>query len=159
MELSELFRPKDFVLGFAPADKWDAIGQLVEHAVATGRLPAAAAPGVRDAVIQRERSMSTGMERGVAIPHAACEALERVQAVVGIVGAKGGLPFDSIDAQPSRIIVLLLIPRAQKLVHIRTLAEIARVLGHDAVREALLAARTGAEAWEALRQGEGAHPG
>jgi len=159
MELTELLRPKDFVLDFEPSDKWDAIGRLVEHAVAAGKLAAADAPAMRDAVIQRERSMSTGMERGIAIPHAACEGLERVQAVAGIVGGRAGLPFDAIDGQPSRIIVLLLIPRAQKLVHIRTLAEIARVLGHDAVREALLAARDGAEAWSALRQGEGAHPG
>lgn len=159
MELTELLRPADFVLGFDPTDKWDAIGRLLEHAVGTGRLSAAAAPTIREAILQRERSMSTGMERGIAIPHAAVEGIERVQAVVGIIDRPGGLAFDAIDAQPSRIVVLLLIPRAQKLVHIRTLAEIARVLGHDSVREALLAARTVEEAWEALRQGEGAHPG
>ena len=159
MELTELLRPKDFVLGFEPEDKWDAIGQLVDHAVATGKLPAAGAQAMRDAVVSRERSMSTGMERGIAIPHAAVDGLERCQAVVGIVARRNGLAFDAIDAQPSRIVVLLLIPRSQKLVHIRTLAEIARVLGQDAVRTALLSATSCGEAWEALRQGEGAHPG
>jgi len=49
-----------------------------------------------------------------------------------------------------QLIVLLLIPRSQKLLHIRTLADIARVLGNDEVRKSLLAARTQDEAWQAL---------
>ena len=48
------------------------------------------------------------------------------------------------------VIVLLLIPRAQKLLHIRTLAGIARVLGDEAVRSALLKATGEREAWRAL---------
>ena len=53
----------------------------------------------------------------------------------------------------TRLVVLLLIPRSQKLLHIRTLAEVARVLGKDSVREALLAASSGEEAWHALAEG------
>jgi PTS system fructose-specific IIA component len=158
MELAELFRPEDFLVGFEPADKWDAISRLLNHVVEVGRVPAATVERIRDAVVQRERSMSTGMERGIAIPHAAVEGIASVQAAIGIVGRPEGLAFESIDAQPARIVVLLLIPRAQKLLHIRTLAEIARVLGQDSVRTALQAATTGEEAWEALRQGAGAHP-
>lgn len=152
MELTELLLPEDLVLDFHPKDKWEAMGELLQHAVARGRVSAEALPAIRDAVLARERSMSTGMERGIAIPHAAVEGVSAVQAVVGIVQNGPGLDFDAIDAQPARIVVLLIIPRAQKLVHIRTLAEIARVLGQDAVRAALLAARSGSEAWEALRR-------
>jgi mannitol/fructose-specific phosphotransferase system IIA component (Ntr-type) len=158
MELTELFQPSDFVLGFEPTDKWDAIARLIDRTVAAGRIRPDQAEPIREAVVQRERSMSTGMERGIAIPHAAVEGIDRVQATIGIVAREDGLAFESIDAQPARLVVLLLIPRAQKLLHIRTLAEIARVLGQESVREALQAATTGAEAWEALRQGEGAHP-
>jgi len=158
MELTELFQPTDFVVDFEPADKWDAISRLLDHAVERGRIAADAAEGIREAVVQRERSMSTGMERGIAIPHAAVEGIDAVQAAIGIVGRPEGLAFESIDAQPARIVVLLLIPRAQKLLHIRTLAEIARVLGQDSVRASLQAAKTPEAAWEALRLGEGAHP-
>jgi mannitol/fructose-specific phosphotransferase system IIA component (Ntr-type) len=51
-------------------------------------------------------------------------------------------------------VVLLVIPKAQKLLHIRTLADVARVLGKDAVREQLLAAESPQAAWYALRTGE-----
>src|SRR5439155_12861099 len=132
-----------------PADKWDAIQKLVGHLVQRGRLPAAAQAGIVEAVLARERSMSTGMEHGIAIPHAAVDGVETVLACMGIVSNPSGLSFESIDGRPTRVVVLLVIPRAQKLLHIRTLADIARVLGRDSVREHLIAAHTSAEAWAA----------
>jgi len=156
MRLTELFRAEDILLPFAPADKWDAISKLVQHLVARGRIPAASAPPILEAVLARERSMSTGMEHGIAIPHAAVDGVDSVVACMGLVTAGEGLPFASIDGKPARVVVLLVIPRAQKLLHIRTLADIARVLGRDAVREALLGAATSRSAWEALAEGEAA---
>jgi mannitol/fructose-specific phosphotransferase system IIA component (Ntr-type) len=105
-------------------------------------------------VLTRERSMSTGMERGIAIPHAAVDQVDRVVACMGIVSRPAGLAFESIDGQPARLIVLLVIPRSQKLLHIRTLADVARVLGIDSIRDALTAATTPAQAWEALVAGD-----
>ena len=156
MELRQLFSPADLLVNFEPSDKWDAIKKLLQHLVDAGRINSASAPAVMEQVLARERSMSTGMERGIAIPHAAVEQVDKVIACMGIVSRAGGLPFESIDAQPARLIVLLVIPRSQKLLHIRTLADVARVLGNDAVREALIAAQTPAEAWEALATGDAA---
>jgi mannitol/fructose-specific phosphotransferase system IIA component (Ntr-type) len=154
MELRQLFAPADLLVGFDPTDKWDAIARLVQHLVAQGKLPAAAAPAVVDQVLSRERSMSTGMERGIAIPHAAVEQADHVIACMGIVQRERGLDFESIDGQPTRLVVLLVIPRSQKLLHIRTLADVARVLGNDAVREAIVSAADSARAWESLASGE-----
>lgn len=154
MELSRLFAPEDLLVGFDPRDKWDAIGKLVEHLVSRGQIPTAASARVLEQVLARERSMSTGMERGVAIPHAAVEDVQRVTAAMGIVSKPSGLAFESIDAQPARLIVLLVIPRAQKLLHIRTLADVARVLSNESVRNGLIAAPTAQEAWNVLSRGE-----
>jgi PTS system fructose-specific IIA component len=158
MDLAELLHPQDFLLDFDPPDKWEAIEALLDHAVSRGKIGVEVEEEIRESVIARERSMSTGMERGIAIPHAAVEGLDRAQAVVGVVTREEGLAFESIDAQPARLVVLLLIPRAQKLLHIRTLAEIVRVLGQEAVRDALAAAKDGEQALQALLRGEGAHP-
>jgi mannitol/fructose-specific phosphotransferase system IIA component (Ntr-type) len=156
MDLSQLFRPEDLLVDFAPGDKWDAIAKLVAHLAEAGRLPAESSKAVLEQVLARERSMSTGMERGIAIPHAAVDQVDRVVAAMGIVSRPEGLSFESIDARPARLIVLLIIPRSQKLLHIRTLADVARVLAIESVREALLAARSGAQAWEALQAAEAA---
>ncbi len=152
MRLQDLLRPEDLVLDFEAIDKWDALDKLMERLVANRRIPEEVASAAREAVIGRERSMSTGMERGLAIPHAAVEGVEEVLGVLGVLPADRGLNFDSIDAGPSHLVVLLLIPRSQKLIHIRTLADIARVLGRDSVREALLAASSPEEAWAALAE-------
>lgn len=154
MRLSELFGERELIVGFDPADKWDAIRALVDHLVAGGRLPAERSDAILDAVLSRERSMSTGMESGVAIPHAAVDELETVVAGMGLVTRPEGLSFDSIDGQPARIVVLLVIPRQQKLLHIRTLADVARLLGQAQVREELLGAATPADAVAVLTRHE-----
>lgn len=156
MRLSELFCAEDVLVGFQSKDKWEAIGKLVEHLVQRGRLKAESAPQIRELVTAREKSMSTGMEHGIAIPHAAVDGVDGVVACMGIIREESGLPFDSIDGKPARIVVLLVIPRAQKLLHIRTLADIARVLGRDAVRESLLQSASAKDAWAALAEGDAA---
>ncbi len=152
MQLHELLQPDDLLVDFRPSDKWDAIPRLVEHLVARGRVDAETAKRVEEAVLQRERSMSTGIEHGIAVPHAAVEGLEEVTACMGIVGGENGLNFESIDGRPTRLVVLLAIPPAQKLLHIRTLGDIARILGKESVREALLQATDASEAWSVLRE-------
>lgn len=154
MELRQLFAPSDLIVGFDPADKWDAIARLVQHLVGQGKLPTAAASSVIEQVLARERSMSTGMERGIAIPHAAVEQADHVIACMGIVQRERGLDFESIDGQPTRLVVLLVIPRSQKLLHIRTLADVARVLGNEGVRESIVSAADPARAWESLAAGD-----
>ncbi len=154
MRLHELFKPTDLIVAFDPVDKWDSIGRLVDHLEQQGKIPADSAQDISDAVLGRERSMSTGMEHGIAIPHSAVEGISEVAACMGIVQREKGLNFESIDGRPARLVVLLVIPRAQKLLHIRTLADIARVLGQDSVRAALNVAESSEEAWSALREAE-----
>jgi len=155
MRLQELLPPEHIVVGLEAADKWEVIDRLLEHLVQRGAVPGANSRVLQEAVLQRERSMSTGMERGIAIPHAAVDGLEKVVAAMGLLGKEGspGVPFDSIDASPAWIVVLLLIPRQQKLVHIRTLADLARHLGSEETRRALRLARDSNAAWKALARG------
>lgn len=154
MKPSELLGPDDLLLGFNPADKWTCIQDLVQHLVQSGRLAADLADSVREAVLSRERSMSTGMEEGVAIPHAALEDVSEVIACLGVIQGEQGLDFESIDGRPTRLVVLLVIPKSQKLLHIRTLADIARVLSKDLVRKELLAASDPLRAHAVLVAGE-----
>ena len=154
MRPSELLDPGDVLLDFQPTDKWQAIDDLVHHLVATGKLPVALEESVRDAVLDRERSMSTGMERGVAIPHAAVEEVSELLAVMGVVQDGEGLDFESIDGQSARVVILLVIPKGQKLLHIRTLADIARVLTKESVRAKLVETREQVEAHAVLVAGE-----
>jgi mannitol/fructose-specific phosphotransferase system IIA component (Ntr-type) len=156
MQLSELITIDDVLVPFEANDKWDAIRRLVDHLVDTGRVAAQEGEAIHEAVVARERSMSTGMEHGIAIPHAAVDGIEDVIACLGILPADEGLVFESVDGRRTQLIVLLVIPRSKKLLHIRTLADIARVLSREAVREALIQSTDGEAAWRILSEGEAA---
>ena len=153
MRLQELFRPEDVLVDFEPRDKWDAIDLLLTHMTVGGRIPQPHVEDISDAVVARERSMSTGMEHGISIPHAAVDGIEEAMAALGIVRRPEGVNFESIDGSHTQLVVLLLIPREEKLLHIRTLADVARVLGNESVRKSLVQAETAGEAWHALSEG------
>ncbi|MHC4515753.1 MAG: PTS sugar transporter subunit IIA [Planctomycetota bacterium] len=153
MKLSELLTEKSVILPLPAADKWQAIRLMAASMVATGALPADQLAAVEAALVAREESMTTGMEDGIAIPHAAVDHVPEAVAVLGI--APEGVPFEALDGQPARILVCLVIPRAQKLQHIRTLAEIAKLLSRAPVRERLLSCDAPQQVLEAIAAEEG----
>ena len=144
MKLSHLLNQELVLLPMEAEDKWQAIRLLAAAAVGSGRVKASLGASVEAALVTRERSMTTGMEQGIAIPHAAVDGIEEVVAVLGVSPA--GIPFETLDGNPARIIVCLVIPRAKKLLHIKTLAEIARLLSRAEVRSALLGCASPVEA-------------
>jgi PTS system nitrogen regulatory IIA component len=97
------------------------------------------AAAARDAVWTREKSMSTGMQYGIAIPHGRTDGVDQLVCAVGL--KREGVEFDSIDGQPARIIVLTLSPKAAAAPHVQFMSSISQVLGGEG-REALLACRT-----------------
>jgi mannitol/fructose-specific phosphotransferase system IIA component (Ntr-type) len=152
VKLGELLREGQIVTGLKARDKWEAIGTLVDALVAQGRVAPERRQAVLDALAARERIASTGMEHGVALPHASVDGAEEALAALGISPA--GIPFLSADGQAARLIILLVIPRAGVQKHIRTLAGIARLLSYDGFREKLLRARTPREALQTIRDEE-----
>lgn len=153
MRLSELLVPQHVVIPLDAPDKWQAITALAAATVRSGAMPAQRLTEVEQALTAREKSMTTGMEHGVAIPHAAVEGIPEVLAVLGLSPA--GIPFEALDGQPARILVCLIIPRQKKLLHIKTLAEIARILSRPAVRENLLSCNSADEVLACIQQAEG----
>ncbi len=93
----------------------------------------------RNDVIARERSMSTGMQDGVAIPHARTPAVRRLVCAVGL--KPDGVDFDALDGQPTTIIVLTLSPSDAAAPHIQFMATVSRRLDETG-RRALLACQT-----------------
>jgi mannitol/fructose-specific phosphotransferase system IIA component (Ntr-type) len=89
------------------------------------------------AVMEREASMSTGMQHGVAMPHARTDAVESITLAVGL--SRAGIDFDSLDGEPSKIFVLILSPLSTESPHIQFLANISALLNSEEMREKLLA--------------------
>ncbi len=153
MKLSEFVRPELIKVDLKAQDKWDAITQLVDLMVEAKEVEPENRSDVIDAVFDRERSMSTGMERGIAIPHANSSLIEEVVGAIGI--SKTGIPFESLDGQPADLIVVLVIPKDKFQRHVRTLAGIARLFNHDQMTSALRNAGSAEEVMNIIRTEEG----
>lgn len=99
-------------------------------------------------VLEHEAQMSTGMEHGVAIPHAKTEAVEELVACVGVTKKK--IDFECLDRKPSHIFVMTLSPNDGNGPHIQFLAEISRLLKDGKIRKRILKAKDNRELLDIL---------
>lgn len=92
-----------------------------------------------ETLLQRERLGSTGIGRGVAIPHG---KLAKLDHLVGLFARlEKPIEFEALDGEPVDLIFLLLAPERAGADHLKALARIARLLRDENVAEQLRAAR------------------
>lgn len=80
---------------------------------------------VFDSLISRERLGSTGLGRGVAIPHARIKNSEHT--VAALIKLEEGVDFDAIDGQPVDLVFALLVPENATEEHLQLLAQLAEM--------------------------------
>ena len=119
-------------------DKFAAIEELTQLLVATGDIHSSLRDHVVEVVTAREQSMATGMEQGIALPHGASARIENIFGALGV--SQRGIPFGCLDGRPATLIVLLVLPRDEFRVQVRTLAGISHLLNEDDFRKALIEA-------------------
>lgn len=98
----------------------------------------------------REAVASTGMENGIAIPHAKTDAVDQLVACIGITQNPVG--FDAIDKKPCQIFIMTLSPKQQTGPHIKFLGEIATLLKDERRRQRMLLAGNSIELLQAMRE-------
>ena len=77
------------------------------------------------AINKREEMGSTGLEFGIAVPHARTDSVKNLTVALGI--SPGGTEFNALDGKPSHLFFLLLAPPDKSAQHIEALAEIAKL--------------------------------
>ena len=151
MILTGLLSEAQVLVDFAAKDKNEAIAKLVDVLVEQKKLSPEHRQAGLDALLNREKIGSTGLEHGVALPHAIVDAPGDAMAVLAV---SPGVAFHSADGQPARILVCVLIPRTQMQKHLRTLAGVAKLLSFEETREALLRAKSPREALSVVHEVE-----
>jgi mannitol/fructose-specific phosphotransferase system IIA component (Ntr-type) len=104
------------------------------------------------AVQDRESRMSTGIGRGVAIPHGKSEVVADLEVACGITAAP--IDYGSLDHQPVRVLFLLVSPPVQTTAHIRALGQISRMLASDAFLDELLGMKSPGDFLALIRREE-----
>ncbi len=132
----------------AATTKDEVIRELVQILAEAGRISDPVT--CRDAVFEREALGSTGLESGIAVPHAKTDAVGELAIAIGI--SPGGIDFAALDGEPSRLFFLLLAAPDQSGAHIEALAEIARLTKSQAFCRTLLSAQSAREVMELLTE-------
>jgi mannitol/fructose-specific phosphotransferase system IIA component (Ntr-type) len=135
MDLGDILTKEQIISDLKATNRWEAIDELINNLVSTGRIKAEHRDAVAAVVKKRETSMSTGIGFGIGIPHASTDLIPEV---VGALGrSKEGANFDSLDNQPVHLVMLFLVPQGQFQKHLHTLANIAKLLHKADFRQAL----------------------
>jgi PTS system fructose-specific IIC component/PTS system nitrogen regulatory IIA component len=70
--------------------------------------------------------MSTGIKKGIAIPHGSTDVVSTVSGVLGI--SRTGIDYDALDGEPVYLLFLIIAPRKDTEKHLRILRRTAELL-------------------------------
>ncbi len=135
MGINHCFQSGTVVPDLVSADKESAIRELVHRAPVFRELPDL--ERFADAVISRERQLTTGFGHGVAVAHGRVSQAGRV--LIGLGLSREGIPFDAPDDAPVHLLFVIASPPEMNLDYLQALSCLVRALREDEVREALLA--------------------
>ncbi|MDR2111286.1 MAG: PTS sugar transporter subunit IIA [Spirochaetaceae bacterium] len=124
MFLYEVFSPEFIKVGLEAEDKDEVFEELVDHFCQAAKFNAR--EDILRAIRDREAKMSTGIQKGIAIPHGKTNAVNKVFGVLGI--SKKGVDYDALDGQPVYLIFMMLAPQEDTEKHLRLLKRVAELL-------------------------------
>jgi mannitol/fructose-specific phosphotransferase system IIA component (Ntr-type) len=126
------------------------IREMVASIGGTGYLKVGDTEDIVKAVLKRELLGSTGIGRGVAIPHTKHTSVERLVGTVAV--SRPGVPFESLDGEPVHVFVLLISPQDKPGDHLRALENVSRSLRDDAFVRSLRQATARETIWNLLSE-------
>jgi len=147
MDLADLITPEAIYPSLKAKTKKQALQELAQRAAA---LTGVDAREIFDTLLQREHLGSTGIGRGIAIPHGRVAALRNIVSVFARL--EEPIDFDALDNEPVDLIFLLLAPEHAGADHLKALARISRLLREPSSIEKLRASKDRAALYSVLTE-------
>ena len=136
MEIEDLITPAGVIPKLRATGKKQALQELAHLAAARTVLPERA---IFDVLLERERLGTTGVGRGIAIPHGKLAGLERIHGLFARLEQK--IDYDAIDGEKVDLVFLLLAPEGAGADHLKALARVSRLLRDNSICAKLRAAK------------------
>ncbi len=129
MKFSDFVNVKAIRAELSADDKEGVIAELVESLVSAGAINGDQKDSIVKAIMKREELGSTGIGRGVAVPHTKHPSVEELVGTVGV--SSEGVDFTSLDGEKVQLFFLLVSPPDRPGDHLRALENISRQLRDD----------------------------
>ncbi len=136
----------------AADDKQGVIREMVQALLAAGKIEKNEVEGIVKAILKREELGSTGIGRGVAVPHTKHPSVDQLIGSVAI--SHDGVDFDSLDGEKVYLFFLLISPPDRPGDHLRALENISRQLRDDTFCRFLKQAKTADDIWQLLEEAD-----
>lgn len=108
---------------------------------------------ILDALQKREQVGSTGIGKGVAIPHAKTEAVESLTIAFGIT--KDMIDYKSLDNEKVNMFFIFASPLKDSQIYLKVLARISRLIRDEEFRKRIYLCKTAKEIIEVIKEEEG----
>lgn len=134
MKITDILSLETIEIFYPASSKSQMLDELVEIASKSGMLNDKSI-ALKD-VLEREEIMSTGVGKGIALPHAKSKSVDGSVAALALL--KNPIDFDSLDGEPVNIVFMLLGPENNVGLHLRLLSKVSRLMNNDSFRLHLL---------------------
>lgn len=129
MKFADFVSPKAIKASLAADDKEGVIREMATALMEAGAIEEAEFESIIKAILKREELGSTGIGRGVAVPHTKHPSVEQLVGTVGV--SSEGVDFASLDGERVQLFFLLISPPDRPGDHLRALENISRQLRDD----------------------------
>ena len=153
MRLVDIVEPDMIWSDLTSRDKTQVILELAEKI--SGSLSPLKKGDIASVLLSREGLGSTGIDDGIAIPHAKIRGLEKI--IVACGRSQRGIDFDAPDQKPTHLFFVLLAPEHSAAMHLKILARLSRLLKDKAFRDRLISAKTADEIYRTIIEEDAKH--
>ena len=150
MKISEILNIESIKIDLSVESKKELLEQMILLAEKSNKI--IDREEVKEEVLEREKIMSTGVGKGIALPHAKTNSITDTVGALALLSAP--VDFNSIDDKPVTIVFLLLGLENNVGNHLRLLSKVSRLMNNDSFRGNLQLCKTNNEIMELFEQFE-----
>ena len=152
MKLSDIMVFDAVVPQLKADNRDDAIEELIDALAGAGAIAKSGAKEITKVVLEREAQATTGIGKGIALPHAKRKGIKKPIGTIGL--ASEGIDFASLDSKPVYSVILLLSSPDNPDEHLQAMETIFRHVQRDIFRKFLSQANTNEAIWDLIQEAD-----
>ncbi len=152
MLFRDFITPASIIGNLASTTRNEVLAEMVDYMIGAGLIHRDIRQGILRALIEREDITSTGIGKGLAVPHAKHPAMKKLTGLVA--RSREGVAFNALDGKPVHLFVMLLSNQELVNQHLHALTHVATTFKREETTSFILNARNEKEIWKLLEDAD-----